>query len=194
MNTTHQAGDSTPPPSEADAQISEKIDKASRQLELSDPDHGLGTIDRSVNKLAEFIGVAIFVTITCVIFVNAVLRYTSDSSIVWAEELVIGLTPWLAMVGLFLAIRRGSMIRIEFFFERFPAKFRRSAILMGQIWSSGVLAYLAWISFEYVSFFGKDLTPILGLQKGIFSSALIVGGVAGAIAFLVEARLDRRRG
>ena len=40
----------------------------------------------------------------CFVFVNAVMRYMLNTSIIWAEEVVLGLVPWLAMSGLFLAI------------------------------------------------------------------------------------------
>ncbi|HEX2257751.1 MAG TPA: TRAP transporter small permease [Afifellaceae bacterium] len=172
--------------------LAEEIDEASRQLELADPDAALGPVDRFVNRIAEIMGVALFAAITVLIFANAVLRYTTQHSIVWAEEVVIGLTPWLAMVGVFLAVRRGTMIRIDYFYEKLPAAVAGPLVLLGQIWCAVVFAYMAWLSFQYLSFFGGDPTPVLDLPKGIFASALVVGSVAAALAFLAEAWLRRR--
>jgi TRAP-type transport system small permease protein len=166
--------------------LAEEIEEASRQIELADPDASLGPVDRFVNRIAEAMGVALFAAITGLIFANAVLRYATHHSIVWAEEVVIGLTPWLAMVGVFLAVRRGTMIRIDYFYEKLPTIVGGPVVLLGQIWCAVVFAYVAWLSFQYLSFFGGDPTPVLGLPKGVFSSALVFGSVAAALAFLAE--------
>lgn len=167
-----------------DGDLARDIEEATRRLELADPDAGLGWIDRLVNRVAEVIGVAIFAVITALIFVNAILRYTTDASLVYAEEVVIGLTPWLAVTGVFLAVRRQTMIRIDFFYERFPVVLQGPIALLGQIWSAAVFAYVAWISFRYVAFFGADPTPVLEVPKGIFAVALVIGPVAAALALL----------
>lgn len=175
-----------------DSGLAEEIEDATRRLELADPDALLGPVDRAVNRIAELMGVALFAAITGLIFANAVLRYTTDGSIVWAEEVVIGLTPWLAMVGVFLAVRRGTMIRIDFFFEKLPAAIAGPVVLAGQVWCASVFAYVAWLSLQYLSFFGSDPTPVLELPKGVFAAALVVGSVAAALAFLANLWRGRR--
>jgi len=172
--------------------LATEIEEATRRLELADPDAGLGAYDRGVNRVAEAMGVTIFAILTSLIFANAVMRYLSDGSIVWAEEIVIGITPWLAVVGVFLAVRRQTMIRIDFFFEKFPSAWRRPMLLVGQIWSAAVFGYIAWITFEYVSFFGGDPTPVLEWPKGVFATALVVGPIAAALAMLAGAVRDHR--
>lgn len=178
----------TPPGGE----LAGEIEEATRRLELGDPDAALGPVDRLVNRIAEAVGVALFAAITGLIFANAVLRYTTDGSIVWAEEVVIGLTPWLAMVGVFLAVRRGTMIRIDYFYKKLPAALAGPLALLGHIWCAVVFAYIAWLSLQYLSFFGRDPTPVLGLPKGVFAAALVVGAVAAALAFLVNVWRGRR--
>ena len=117
-------------------------------------------------------------------FVNALSRYALDYSFVWAEEVVISLVPWLAVTGLFLSVRRRQMIRIEFFLDKFPPagparRSRPSAELLGAV----MLAWLAWLGFNYVATFGGDPTPYLALPKGLFTSALWLGAAAVALAF-----------
>jgi TRAP-type transport system small permease protein len=181
-----------PAPSQQPPGLAEEIERAARELELADPDVGLGPVDRLVNKVAEVVGVALFAAITLIIFTNAVLRYTTDGSIVWAEELVIGLTPWLAMVGVFLAVRRGTMIRIDYFHEKLPGALGGPVVLLGQIWSAFVFAWIAWIAADYVGLFGGDRTPVLGVPKGWFAAALVVGSIAAALAFLANLWHGRR--
>ena len=49
----------------------------------------------------------------------------------------------------------------------------------------GILFFLGAISFNYVTLFGGDLTIHMGFFKGFSTGALMVGGVATGLAFLV---------
>lgn len=177
------------------AGLSARVAEAGRRRELSDPDAGLPPTDVIVNRIAEAAGVLILGSVVMIVFVNALMRYLLDTSIIWAEEVVLGLIPWLAMVGLFLAIRRQTTIRIEYFFDRLPAPLRTGLTVLGHSWGAAVFAYVAWVSIGYVGFFGGDRTPYLGVPKGVFAAALVVGGGAAMAASALEAwRAIRRRG
>ncbi len=173
-------------PDEAGADVlSEQIAEATRSRELADPDRGLPFLDRAVNRFVEIIGGGVLCTIVGTIFVNAVSRYAFNYSFNWVEELVIYLTPWLAVTGLFLAIRRGTMIRIDYFYEKFTPAAKRPIGLLGNVLCVGVLCFLGGISFNYVTLFGGDLTVHMRFFKGFSTGALMVGGFAGGLAFLV---------
>ncbi|MDH3673302.1 MAG: TRAP transporter small permease [Gammaproteobacteria bacterium] len=176
--------------------LAKDVDEASRQYELSDPDSGLRRIDRIVNKTVEALGVGVLCTMVGVIFINASGRYAFDAHIVWAEELVLLLMPWLAMSGLFLAIRRGTMIRIDFFFDKLPRSTQRILAPAGYLLCVTILFFIGWISTEYVLLFGNDRTTYLDTPKGASTTALVIGGFGGAIAFLVVLYREykRRRG
>ena len=162
-----------------------RIAEASRRQELRDPDEGLGAVGRAVNRAAEVIGVAALATIVITIFANAVGRYAFNWSIIWAEELVLLLVPWLAMSGVFLSVRRGTMIRIEYFFGKLPRSFRRPIGPLGHLLSAGVLTFMAGISIQFVLLFGFDRALYLEIPRLYSSSALVVGGFASALAFVV---------
>lgn len=185
---------SGPSPSDQDpADLAERVAAAGRRQELADPDHGLPRADVIVNRVAEALGVALLGSVVLIVFINALMRYLLDTSIIWAEEVILGLVPWLAMVGLFLAIRRQTTIRVEYFFERLPAPLKPGVLVLGQAWGAAVFLYLAWVSVSYLQLFGGDETPYLGLPKGIFSTALLIGGIAALAAFALEAwRVARR--
>ncbi len=172
-----------------------RIAEASMRLELRDPDEGLGPVDRAVNRVAEIIGIAALGTIVVTIFANAVGRYAFNWSIIWAEELVLLLVPWLAMTGVFLSVRRGTMIRIEYFFEKLPRALRRPLGPLGHLFSACVLTFMAGISVQFVLLFGSDRALYLEVPRMYSSSALVIGGFASAAAFvaiLVRERRDAR--
>lgn len=177
----------------ADA-VSEQIAEATRGQELADPDQDLPFLGRTVNKVVEIIGATVLCTIVGTIFVNAVSRYAFNYSFNWVEELVIYLMPWLAVTGLFLAIRRGTMIRIDYFYEKFSPAIRRPIGLLGNIVSVGILLFLGGISFQYVTLFGSDLTVHMRFFKGFSTGALMVGGFGAALAFLAVLVREARRG
>ena len=164
--------------------LAARIGEAGRRQELADPDAGLGALDRSVNRLVEVIGVASLVAIVLTIFVNALGRYAFNTHLLWAEELVLLLLPWLAMTGTFLAVRRGTMIRIDFFFSRLPHAARQPIALAGYVVCVAMLAFLGIISMRFVELFGADPSPYLDLPTGWSTVALVVGGFATATAFL----------
>ena len=190
---------STEPETRADtgrtdeADLSVQIGEATRRQELADPDEGLPFLDRAVNKFVELIGAGVLCTIVGTIFVNAVSRYAFNYSFSWVEELVIYLTPWLAMTGLFLAIRRGTMIRIDYFYQKFSPAVRRPIALLGNILCVGILLFLGVVSFNYISLFGSDLTIHMGFSKGFSTGALMVGGIGAALAFGVVLVREEKR-
>ena len=182
------------PPGEG---LAGRIAEASRRQELRDPDEGLGFVDRAVNRVAEIIGISALAVIVLTIFANAVGRYAFNWSIIWAEELVLLLVPWLAMTGVFLSVRRGTMIRIEYFFEKLPRALRRPLGPLGHLFSACVLTFMAGISVQFVLLFGFDRALYLEIPRMYSSSALVVGGFASALAFiaiLVRERRGTRRG
>ena len=176
-----------------DPDLAARSGAASRRHELLDPDEGLPAVERVINRAAEVLGVGLLGGILAIVFVNALIRYTLDTSFVWAEEVVISLVPWLAITGLFLSVRRRQMIRIEFFLDRFPPGSRAALAAFGQLLGAVMLAWLAWLGFNYVLTFGGDRTPYLALPKGLFTSALWLGAAAVALAFIGAAWHERRR-
>ena len=172
-------------------ELAGRIAEATREQELRDPDEGVGRTGRIVNRIAEVAGVGALGTIVTVVFANAVGRYAFDTSLVWAEELVLLLVPWLAMTGVFLSVRRGTMIRIDYFFDRLPRRLRRPLGPLGHLLSALVLTFMAGISVEFLLLFGGDRALYLEIPRGYSSAALVAGGAASAIAFLVVLARER---
>src|SRR5258706_10874522 len=68
----------------------------------------------------------------CVItMVNVVVRYLTDESFAWTEELSVFLLVLTTMAGTAAAALRDNHIRIEFFLERGTPARRRRLVLFG---------------------------------------------------------------
>lgn len=175
------------------ADLGRRVDEAARRQELLDPDAGAGLVDRIINRIAEIVGVGVLATIVTLVFANAVGRYVAGTPLIWAEELVIALIPWLAMSGVFLSIRRRHVIRIDVFAAKLEPMVRRALDIFISVLSAATFTALAYYAFSYVSLFGGDRTVYLKLPTGWFMSAMLIGAAGAALAFVVDAWQRRGR-
>jgi TRAP-type C4-dicarboxylate transport system permease small subunit len=161
------------------------LDSAARAMELADPDAGAPKLDRAINKAAEAFGASLLISVFLIILINASGRYLVGRSLPWGEEVVIGVIPWISMAGLFLSVRRRDLITITYFSERLQP--RTSAIIgaLGQILCCSLFGVIAYLALGHVLMFGGDETPVLGTPRGLTYAAMLVGGLAVAIAFLI---------
>ena len=176
------------------AELAALVEQATRDIELQDPDAGASRFDRIVNRTAELFGVVLLTLLTGLVFLNATTRYLFSYSFIWGDELIIAIIPWVAMSGLFLAIRRRNIIRIDFFVDKFWPGPRKVLRLAGDLISALVLAYLAWVSVEYVYRFGGDRLVYLGWPSGLFSASFVIGPLLVAVAYLVTFWREARGG
>ena len=173
-------------PASDTGEIADKIEEAARRRDLNDPDAGLSLADRIVNRIVEIAGVSVLVGIVGVIFVNASSRYLLNYSFSWAEEMVQLAMPWLAMTGVFLSVRRGTVIRIDFFFEKLPNRVQPVVAYTGYALNVVVLAFMAYVSLQFVLFFGGDVALYAQIPMGVSTSALVAGTAGAAMAYLAE--------
>jgi TRAP-type C4-dicarboxylate transport system permease small subunit len=148
-----------------------------------------GTFDRLLNGLVGFAGAACLIAITLLVFANATLRYTANESFIWADELVLGLVPWLAMCGVFLSVRHREIITVTFFTDLMPPALRRLSKALADLIAAVSFAYLAYVSIDYLGLFGRDRSVYLGIPTGWFTSAILVGSALVAGAFLIDAAM-----
>jgi TRAP-type C4-dicarboxylate transport system permease small subunit len=185
MSNNHPSNDQT-------SDLAREIDAASKATDLHEHDDA-SRLGRAVNLVAEIAGVLVFATIVLLVFLNAAGRYTISATFVWGDEVVLGLLPWLGMLGMFLSIRRRQIIRIDFFASLLPPLVRSVLEVLTTALAAGAFFYLAMISFEYFQLFGGDRTIYLRLQKGWFMSAMVIGPALAACAYIVLMITDVRR-
>ena len=173
-----------------DEDLGRQIEEASRDADYLDYDQGLGRLDRTINLIAEIAGVAIFATILGLVFVNALGRYALGFTFIWGDEIVLSLLPWLGMTGMFLAIRRRQVIRIEYFASLLPRPLYRVFTITASVFAAAVFLWLAVVSFRYVGLFGTDRLIYLPIDKVWFMSAMVIGPALAALAYLVVAIQD----
>jgi hypothetical protein len=55
---------------------------------------------------------------------------------------------------------------------------------------AAVMLYCAWLTFQYLQFFGADLSPVLGIPKGVIITAVLFS-LLGLAATLIAALFRR---
>lgn len=130
--------------------------------------------DRLLLLANRWLVIVILAAMAIMVFANVVLRYTTDHSILWVEEVSRYLMIWLTFLGSGLVLRYGGHIGIDSLQKRFPrqAVFLRLVILAIII---GFCATLAWIGVQYAERTWAQTTPVLQIPVGFVYAAMPVG-------------------
>lgn len=175
--------ESKPAPQDA-SDLAREVDKASRAADLVHGDASATRFGRAVNAVAEAAGVAVLATIVFLVLFNATGRYAFQYTFIWGDEMVLSLLPWLGMLGMFLSIRRRQIIRIDLLASTASPSMKRILDLFASLFAAAAFLYLAIVSLDYLQLFGGDRTIYLKLQKGWFISAMVIGPLLAAAAYL----------
>jgi len=85
---------------------------------------------KSRPKLEEWLGVACMAALTLITLGNVLVRYLSDRSFAWTEEISVFLIVVMTLAGAAGVARRDGHIRIEYFYEGGSAARRRRLRLL----------------------------------------------------------------
>jgi len=115
---------------------------------------------------------ALTMAVLCIItMANVVVRYFTNFSFAFTEEISVSLMVLMTLVGAATAFRSGSHISVTLLLDRLPPAARRFAqvfVLAACCVMFGVLAWygarMAWDDFRY-----EVTSPALGLPQWIYS-------------------------
>ena len=118
--------------------------------------------------------VAMLAAMALMVFANVVLRFTTDHSILWVEEVSRYLMIWLTFIGAGPVLRYGGHIGIDTLQERWPAQapYVRAVIL---VLLAAFFAFMTWIGAVYSSRTWAQTTPVLQVPVGAVYLALPIG-------------------
>jgi len=104
-------------------------------------------------------------------FANVLVRYFSNSSFAWTEEISIFLMIVLALVGGASAVARDQHIRIEFFCASGPAARRRRLAQLGALLVALLFALIAALSVRVVwdDYRFEETSPGIGVPQWWYS-------------------------
>lgn len=139
------------------------------------------------SKTLEFFVVAILATMSCLVFLNVVLRYGFNSSINITEEVSRYLFVWLTFLGAVLAFNANQHVKVTILTARLSPEKQRVLQLLTDTLMLFCCYLMVQGSFVQFQLNLDNIAPISGIPTGI---TYLAGLIAGAfIALLLIIRL-----
>jgi len=143
--------------------------------------------DRVLLLANRWLVIVILAAMAIMVFANVVLRYATDHSIEWVEEVSRYLMIWLTFLGAGLVLRYGGHIGIDTLQKSFP----RYAVALRFVILAIVIAFcgvLTWLGVVYADRTWAQTTPMLQIPVGFVYAAM----PAGFLLLLLHAALMAR--
>ena len=175
MSTSTPEGPSAPPP----------VPAAAPSATLDEP--------RSL-RLEDWLIVLTMAALALITFVNVVVRYFTDASFAWTEEISVFLMIVLAMVGGSAAVARQLHIRIEFFADGGSERRRQLLAQFGALMVALLFALITVLSIRVVwdDYRFEETSPGIGVPQWWYSVWLpVLCALTTARALQLFARLRR---
>ncbi len=154
------------------------------------PERGgwLAAVDRRVVWINRALMIAALAAMSVIVFANVMLRYLTDESIVWSEEVARYLMIWLTFLGVGPVLRLGGHIAIDSLQEALPpgaARVLRAAVV-GLV---GLLCLVViWYGWSLVQRTSAQTTPVTEVSFGFVSAAVPTGFVLALWHLVAVAR------
>src|SRR5690606_21805440 len=101
-------------------------------------------VERAFVALNRWALILLLAAMACIVFANVVLRYLTNDSLVWAEEVARYLMVWLTFLGAGQVLRFGGHIAIENLHDFLPGPAGRALrvlLVLGMLLFFGVMAW-----------------------------------------------------
>ncbi|OOF77232.1 C4-dicarboxylate ABC transporter permease [Rodentibacter caecimuris] len=137
-------------------------------------------------KVLEMLVVTILSIMSCLVFLNVILRYGFNSSINITEEVSRYLFVWLTFLGAILAFGENRHVSVTMLTERLSKKKRKILSLFTDalmFFCSYLIVKGSWIQFQLNI---NNIAPISGIPTGITYLASVVAGVLFGILIFVR--------
>jgi TRAP-type transport system small permease protein len=146
----------------------------------------LDRFDRALLKANRRLIIAILAAMAARVFVNVVLRFTTDRSILWVEEASRYLMIWLTFLGCGPVLRYGGHLGIDTLQEAFPGQ---AATLRAVIFSILLCFFvlMVWVGVRYAAFAWSQTTPVMQIPIGAVYLAMPVGFALATLHLLLMA-------
>lgn len=137
-------------------------------------------------KLLEVLVVTILSIMSCLVFLNVILRYGFNSSINITEEVSRYLFVWLTFLGAILAFSENQHVSVTMLTERLSKKKRKILYLFTDVmmfFCCYLIVKGSWVQFQLNI---NNIAPISGIPTGITYLASVVAGVLFGVLILVR--------
>jgi len=150
-----------------------------------------GRVATAFNWVLEALSAVLMIALVALVFANAASRYALSRPLPWTEDLVVNLLVWLAALGIVMGGMRQTLMCCDIVTSRLALRRARGLARICAVVGAAVMLYCAWLTFQYLQFFGGDLSPVLRIPKAVMIVA-VVFAMLGLAATLLASMFRRR--
>ena len=129
--------------------------------------------------------ILIMAVMSIIIFANVVLRYTTNISLEWAEEVARHLMIWLTFLGCGPVLRYGGHIAVENLQDSVPRGVAIGIRVIIALLVIGLFAFFTWYGLEYMDRTQYQQTPATQISIAIIYAGLPIGAAMTLIHWLL---------
>lgn len=133
-----------------------------------------------MKRVLEGILAVLIAVLSCIVFINVILRYGFESSILSVDELSRYLFVWLTFIGAIVAFMDNAHVQVTLWWKNFRQRISVVSLLTHSLILLLCIA-LGWGSLQKALQDWSDHSPILGLPIGLMYIACLPTSVAIAL-------------
>lgn len=132
------------------------------------------SFDRAFVRANQWLVIALLAAMASMVFANVALRFLTDRSILWVEEVSRFLMIWLTFTGSGIVLRHGAHVAIDSLAHAVPrfAGAIRAAVLATL---AAFFVVMIGLGLRYSALAWDQTTPVLGIPYGAVYLALPLG-------------------
>ncbi|CAG1019460.1 2,3-diketo-L-gulonate TRAP transporter small permease protein YiaM [Burkholderiaceae bacterium] len=138
----------------------------------------LALLEHAFVRLNQWLVIGLMASMAVLVFVNVVMRYLFNQSIVWVEEVTQYEMIWVAYLGAGLALREGRHVAVDTLQDWLPALSRRALRNLLAVAIAVFLAALVVLGIQIAMFTWDQETPVLNVPSGLPYLAVPLGAAA----------------
>lgn len=143
------------------------------------------TFERHFVSVNEWLVLLMLAAMAVIVFTNVALRYLTNFSLTWAEEVARYLMIWMTFLGAGLVLRTGGHVAITNLHGLLPDRASCVLRMVVSMLLLGFFAGMAWFGHDYMSRMGRQLTPATRIPFYIIYAAMPVGFALLIVHFLL---------
>ena len=143
------------------------------------------TFERYFLAANRWVLIGLLAAMAVIIFTNVALRYLTNQSIEWAEEVSRHMMIWLTFLGAGPVLRYGGHIAVENLQDALPPKGAMAVRLVVAALLFAFFGFMVWYGWLYMQRTMFQLTAVTQIPFAYIYSAMMIGGVLCIVHFLL---------
>ena len=134
-------------------------------------------LKKNTKLLIELICVLMMATMSIMVFLNVVLRYGFNSSLVVSEELSRYLFIWLTFLASILAYIENQHVAVDYFVKKFGIKFKKFFTVICDLLILVCCAFVIHGSLLLTQMGAMELSPVTSIPMSYVYLSGLIGGI-----------------